>query len=372
MAKTGKQTSNAFAELRPATLRAIGNALIEWYTRHRRDLPWRRTRDPYAVWVSEIMLQQTQVATVLPYYERWMQRFPNVDTLARAREEDVLHAWQGLGYYSRARNLMRGARVVRERHAGLVPELVPELLKLPGIGRYSAGAIASIAYGKAVPVVDGNVVRVLCRLFALSGNPARAPLNARLWEIAEQLLPQGRARDFNQSLMELGATVCTARRPKCTLCPLARLCAGYKKGLAHALPETAKRPTMTALRMVAALVWRKRRVLLCQLHSDAPRWAGMWLFPMTEVRAGETAEGAVLRAVRESVGLKSHVERLLAVVRHGVTRYRITLEAYVCRVDRGRARKGSCATFYFAKPEELCELAMPAAHRRIARRISEK
>ncbi|HWZ89432.1 MAG TPA: A/G-specific adenine glycosylase, partial [Polyangiaceae bacterium] len=191
--------------------RAIGRDLLAWYTKHKRDLPWRKSLDPYAVWVSEMMLQQTQVATVIPYFERWMKRFPDVAALAGADESDVLHAWQGLGYYSRARNLRRAAAEMVSRHAGRVPEQVADLCALPGIGPYSAGAIASIAYGRAEPLVDGNVVRVLSRLFARRGDPTRAPLKTELWELARSLVralpPSGAPGDFNQALMELGATV---------------------------------------------------------------------------------------------------------------------------------------------------------------------
>jgi len=348
----------------------LAKALLDWYGREKRDLPWRRTRDPYAVWVSEVMLQQTQVATVLPYYERWMQRFPTARALAEAAEDEVLHAWQGLGYYSRARRLLQGARAVVERHGGQLPDSAEALLALPGIGPYSAGAIASIAYGQAEPIVDGNVVRVLTRHFALRGDPARAPLKAELWALARALIPEGCASDFNQSLMELGATVCTPKQPRCDGCPVRGQCAAHAEGIVEQLPETARRPETTALHVVAALVWRRRRVLVTQLRDNAPRWAGMWQFPNAQRRTKETAEQALSRAVRDSVGLDAEATGLCAVVKHGVTRYRITLDAYTASAPRGRPRPLGCQALRWCAPDELEALAMPAAHRKIAGKLA--
>ncbi len=347
----------------------LAQALLDWYGREKRDLPWRRTRDAYAVWVSEVMLQQTQVATVLAYYERWMKRFPTARKLAAADENEVLHAWQGLGYYSRARRLLEGARAVVERHDGRLPRSAEQLRALPGIGPYSAGAIASIAYGLPEPIVDGNVVRVLTRIFALGGDPAKAPLKKQLWELARALIPEGRASDFNQSLMELGATVCTPKQPACASCPVCGQCAARAEGLVDQLPETAKRPATTAVHMVAALVWRRGRVLVTQLPGDAPRWAGMWQFPNAERRTKETPEQALNRAVRESVGLDAEATGLVAVVRHGVTRYRITLDAYRANAQ-GRPRALGCQALRWCAPTELETLAMPAAHRKIAGKLA--
>nr|MDQ2644694.1 A/G-specific adenine glycosylase [Myxococcota bacterium] len=230
--------------------------LLRWYDRTRRELPWRETRDPYAIWVSEVMLQQTQVKTVIPYFERWLARFPGVRELSRAEEAEVLHAWQGLGYYSRARALKRAAELVVERHGGQLPSKSSELTALPGIGPYSAGAIASIAYGERVPVVDGNVIRVLTRVFALRGDPAKAPLRRELWRRAEELVPAARPGDHNQALMELGATVCVPEKPRCGECPLSEHCRGYAGGLAARLPELAPRPKPTQVPMAAAVVKR--------------------------------------------------------------------------------------------------------------------
>jgi A/G-specific adenine glycosylase len=352
--------------------RAIGRALLGWYTKHRRELPWRQSLDPYAVWVSEMMLQQTQVATVIPYFRTWMERFPDVAALAHAAESDVLHAWQGLGYYSRARNLRLAAREMVRAHESRVPDDVSALLALPGIGPYSAGAIASIAYGRREPLVDGNVIRVLTRLFSLRGDPNRAPLKARLWELARSLVPAQSPGDFNQALMELGATVCTPRNPRCDACPVAAQCIALEQRLVDALPELPVRAKPTQVHMVAAIATRSDRVLVTRLLPDAPRWAGMWLFPNAEVGSRETPEAAVERALQSFVGLRAQPSGILCVVRHTVTRYRITLDVYRTSMPQGVAKTLSVAEVAWKKPSELSGLAMPKAHRTIAQRLGDE
>lgn len=353
--------------LPPGRAGAISDPLLRWFRAEQRDLPWRRTPDPYAIWVSEVMLQQTQVATVIPYFELWMARFPTVAALAAASEDDVLHAWQGLGYYSRARNLLRGAREVAARYGGRVPDQVEELLSLPGVGLYTAGAIASIAYNRAAPIVDGNVVRLLSRLFALRGDPQRAPLKARLWELAGALIPPGEARDFNPAMMELGATICTPQNPRCGACPVAGACMARALGIQDELPETAARPAVTAVRMVAGLVWRGGRVLLAQRRADESRWAGMWQFPNTEVQPEEPTSRAVERAIAETVGLRARPGARATVVRHGVTRYRVTLEAYHCEDAAGEPTASGCQAWSWVSPAQVGDYALPAAHQKIAR-----
>ena len=349
----------------------LSPALLEWYDEVRRDLPFRRTRDPYAIWVSEVMLQQTQVATVLSYFTRWMQRFPNVKALASASEDEVLHAWQGLGYYSRARSLRRAAQAVVERFDGSLPGTVEELRSLPGIGPYSAGAIASIAFGERTPVVDGNVVRVLSRLFALRGDPNKAAQRKLIWERAAELVPSERPGDFNQALMELGATVCTPQNPRCALCPLRRHCRGLALGVQEELPELPARATVTEVHMAAAVVHSRSRVLVVKLKADAPRWASMWQFPNVERRPRETAEKAAERALSELVALDASAENIAANVKHSVTRYRITLTAVACSAKSTRLGKLShVEQAAWKRPSELDDIAMPAAHRRIARAIA--
>ena len=343
----------------------IQRDLLAFYDRSRRDLPWRTSANPYAVWVSEVMLQQTRVSTVLRYFPAWMKRFPSVKALAGAPEADVLHAWQGLGYYSRARRLHGAAKAVVERHGGELPSDPEALRALPGVGAYSAGAIASIAFGLPEPIVDGNVVRVLSRAFGLRGDPEKAPLKRALWTLARELVPAERPGDFNQALMELGATVCTPRSPICDNCPLRARCVARSEGLVEKLPELKRRDAPTPVRVAAAIVRANRRVLVVQVPDDAPRWAGLYVFPQVERGARESAKQAAERAVRDHAGLAVDVERQRAVVNHTITRFRITLEAFDASVKTPRARPSARASF--VRPSELEDLAMPAPHRKLAR-----
>jgi A/G-specific adenine glycosylase len=343
----------------------IQRDLLAFYDRSRRDLPWRQSGNPYAVWVSEVMLQQTRVSTVLRYFPAWMTRFPSVRALAGAKEADVLHAWQGLGYYSRARRLHGAAKAVVERHGGELPSDPQALRALPGLGPYSAGAIASIAFGLPEPIVDGNVVRVLSRAFGLRGDPEKAPLKRALWKLARDLVPRRRPGDFNQALMELGATVCTPRAPLCDRCPLRARCVARSEGLVEKLPELKRREAPTQVRVAAAVVRARGRVLVVQVPDDAPRWAGLYTFPQVERAASEAAEDAAARAVREQAGLAVQVVQRSAIVNHTITRFRITLEAFDATVEVSKARPTGRASF--VPPRRLGELAMPAPHRKLAR-----
>jgi A/G-specific adenine glycosylase len=264
--------------------------VVGWYRAHRRDLPWRRTADPYAIWVSEVMLQQTRIAAVLPYYRRWMGRFPTAADLAAAPLDDVLAAWSGLGYYGRARNLHRGAREVVARWGGRVPGTAAELRALPGVGRYTAGAIASIAFGEREPLVDGNVARVLARLRAIDEDVKTAPVVRRLWQLARELVPADAPGDFNQGLMELGQEVCTPVAPRCDLCPLAGPCAARAAGRTGELPVVARRPPDSAKPLLRAdAVWleRRGRVLLGRRRPQG-LFGGLWELPQAAGR-GELA-----------------------------------------------------------------------------------
>ena len=313
------------------------------------------------------MLQQTQVKTVLGYYERWMQRFPSVKALAVAEEADVLHAWQGLGYYSRARRLLAGARAVPERHGGELPRDVDALLALPGIGPYSAGAIASIAFGQAAPIVDGNVVRVLCRLLALRGDPARAPLKQELWRLARELVPSDKPGELNQSLMELGAMICTPTSPRCPECPVREQCQGLAQGIERELPELAKRGAPTELRTAAAYVREGERVLLRQMPADAARWAGLWVLPFVELEAGETAESGAERALAE-LGALGTASSLLRQARHTITRFRITLSVVACELAGGSTLRSGLGLF---DPAQVQRLALPSVHARLLRALAD-
>lgn len=316
----GAAPTSTHLELDAATVAEFRRRLLGWYEENRRDLPWRRTRDPYAIWVSEVMLQQTRVETVVPFYRRFLERFPDVHRLADASSDDVLAAWSGLGYYRRARLLHRGAAHVARALGGEVPATVERLLEVPGIGRYTAGAIASIAFDVPAPLVDGNVARVLARLFAVEEDPKSAAGAARLWALAAALVSPRAPGAFNQALMELGATVCAPRAPKCAACPVADACRARAAGLEHELPRVApKRPPRPVA--LVALVARdpSGRVLLGQ-REDSGTFASMWEPPMAERGAAPTIAAPTARRVAEVTHVLSHRRLHIEVqVAEGVT-----------------------------------------------------
>lgn len=320
-------------EVSPAELQG---ALLAWYAACRRPFPWRDSTDPYAVWVSEMMLQQTQAAAVVPYFLRWMERFPALHVLAAASEEEVLAAWQGLGYYRRVRMLHSGARRLAEENEGRIPASVERLRELPGVGPYTAGAIASIAFNLPEPAVDGNIIRVLCRLFAERGDPARQPLQGRLWEIAAKLAPPEAPGDWNQALMELGSTLCLPRSPRCGSCPVAGYCRARELGIEADLPETAARPALEAQTVELALLQREEAVLLVRRSSLAPRWGGFWSLPAADTVEGEPP-GAAAEQALAALGHPSRAVEPAGQTVHGVTRYRVTSRLWLCRPQPGAA-----------------------------------
>ncbi|MBI3947549.1 MAG: A/G-specific adenine glycosylase [Armatimonadetes bacterium] len=350
------------------TIARVREALLAWYAANRRELPWRGDPDPYAVWVSEVMLQQTQVRAVVPYFERWMARFPNVQALAEAPLEDVLRCWAGLGYYARARHLHAAARQVVARHGGALPADPDALRALPGIGRYTAGAILSIAFGVAAPILDGNVMRVLSRLFLVEGDPKRGAAHRRLWDLAEMLVAGEQPGELNQALMELGATVCAPESPECALCPLAAGCRARAEGRAAGLPQLSPAPATVYQEHVSAVIRHDGRVLLAQ-RPEGALWAGLWEFPRAVRRSAEDLDACARRAAREAVGVAIAVGGRVAVVRHAVTRYRITLHAIAGHVVEGRPERAGCADWGWFEPDQAERLPLPAPQARILRAV---
>jgi A/G-specific adenine glycosylase len=296
--------------------------LLRWYRRNRRDLPWRRTRDPYAIWVSEVMLQQTQVATVIPYYARFLERFPDVASLAAASEEGVLAAWSGLGYYRRARALRDGARAVVAEHGGSIPDTVEGLQTIPGIGRYTAGAIASVAFGRPAPIVDGNVKRVFARWLAQP-----SPSSKRLWQLAEEIAPGTAPGDLNQALMELGATVCTPRAPRCGICPVAHACAARASGEPERFPAPAPAKAVRTVAVAVAVVLHRGRLLLERRRPDGPL-RGAWDLPARPVPARRDGGRVLESALAGEHGLEVRKLREAGTVRHSILDRRLTLTIY--------------------------------------------
>jgi len=314
------------------------------------------------MWVSEIMLQQTRTDTVLPYYTRWMRRFPTVQSLAAADLADVLKAWEGLGYYARARNLHAAAKVVSAQSNGKLPADPAALQRLPGIGRYTANAIASIAFGHDVPVVDGNVSRVLFRLLALEGDD-RSPRNQeKLWAVAATLLPPGQAGTFNPALMEFGARVCTPRRPRCPECPLARDCAANRRGDPESFPARATRRIPT--QEVAVAILRRGDKVFIQRRAPTGFLGGLWEFPGGKREEDETIEDCLRRELREEVGYRGPVGGEIARIRHAYSMFKVDLHAFEVAWPRGSPRPRA-AEWRWATVEDLDALAFPAANRRL-------
>lgn len=342
-------------------LRRIRSRLLGWYRKSRRDLPWRRTRDPYAIWVSEVMLQQTRVETVVPYYVRFLERFPDVASLAAANEEQVLARFSGLGYYRRARALLAGARALCERHGGELPREVTELRALPGIGRYTAGAIASIAFDRAEPVVDGNVRRVLCRLEGWNGHGS----DERLWRQAARLASGRTPGALNQALMELGALVCLPDRPHCDRCPLAAACRAHLAGDAERYPAPSPRRATERARVAVAWVVRRRRLLLERPAPGSPL-RGSWDLPAVEI-GPQTGAGAAIAAKLRGLGLDVEVEAPLARLSHAILHRRLTLEVVGCRRVRGPVSGGG--RLCWVDPGALDDVAISGATRKVAARL---
>ncbi|MCE9593890.1 MAG: A/G-specific adenine glycosylase [Planctomycetes bacterium] len=316
-------------EVSASAARALRRELVAWYRRARRDLPWRRTRDPYAIWISEAMLQQTRVETVVDYWQRFLARFPDAAALASAPEDEVLGAWSGLGYYRRARNLQAAARAIVERHAGLFPSGADAVRELPGVGPYTAGAVLSIAFDAPAPLVDGNVARVFARLFELDAPIGSKVLERELWSLARTLVPARGAGEWNQALMELGATLCTPRKPRCADCPLARRCRARAAGRVDELPRPKARRATIEVELEILWIERGERVLLAR-RPDVGRMAGMLELPTIERAARE--EG-LLHPTRHSEGAAFRAAEPLLELRHTITHHRIRASVFAGRTS---------------------------------------
>lgn len=346
----------------------IANKLLKWYAGRKRSLPWRARPEPYAVWVAEIMAQQTRLETMLPYYERWMKRFPTARVLAAASEQEVLALWEGLGYYSRARNLHRAAQLVVEQHDGRLPADVAALRRLPGIGPYSAGAIASLAFGLDEAAVDGNAMRVLSRVFNVDQPVDTSSGKARIWALAREHLPTGRAADYNQALMDLGASLCAPQNPDCEKCPIRSHCAARRLGI------QAKRPVRKAareapLRRFAAAVIRRRGRVLIRQRPARGLLAGMWEFPSVELRGRARPQAALRGALEEALGIPLELGEHMDDFQHTYSHFRAQLQVYDARVaEKGARVRADAATRWVPVPN-LEDYPMGKLDRQIATRL---
>lgn len=362
-----KETANSLPDAAWRT--RFRRDLLKWYTAHARDLPWRRTRDPYHIWISEIMLQQTTVAAVVPYFERFLEKFPNIASLAAAPEREVLKLWEGLGYYSRARNIHRAARAVSES-GGRFPETVEELQRLPGIGRYTAGAIASFAFDTRAPVVEANTLRLYSRLLGYRDDPRAGEGQKLLWQFAETVLPKNQPGRMNQAMMELGSVLCTPREPQCGECPVQSSCRAFTEGAQDSIPRPKPRPTVTNVSEANIVVWKNNQVLIRQ-HARDERWAGLWDFPRYPVGLSASDQvtpkivTAVLSALLQQTGVCAAVDSVLCELKHSVTRYRIRLLCFSANRTGGRLARGQ--KLRWVRPRDLIDIPLSVTARKITR-----
>jgi A/G-specific adenine glycosylase len=342
-------------------------ALIEWFEENKADLPWRENRDAYRVWLSEIMLQQTQVETVIPYFHGFLHDFPTIHSLASASLDRVLKAWEGLGYYSRARHLHRAAQMVMAQFAGEIPSTFDDLIKLPGVGRYTAGAIASLAFGVDVPVVDGNVIRVLTRLLNIERDVASAETRSLLWRIAEDLLPSGQAGPWNEGLMELGRRICTPKRPLCGECPLNSYCLARRAGVQAELPVKSPRKKTPHYEVAAGVIQDRAGRILIARRPPHGMLGGLWEFPGGKRESNETLAECVRREIAEELGIDVEVGPQITVVKHAYTHFRITLHAFMCRYVAGTPQALGCTAWCWIDMDDFEKYAFPVTDHKIVR-----
>jgi A/G-specific adenine glycosylase len=393
LVSTERRNNSANSIHSVSKIRRLVSLLLNWFSANARDLPWRRTRDPYAIWVSEIMLQQTQVKTVIPYWKRWLRELPSIEAVAKAGPDKIHKLWEGLGYYTRARNLQKAAQqIVTHRGGGLhesqikkrirdsqssslpkngkceFPKNFDAVLALPGIGRYTAGAICSIAFNQPTPILDGNVIRVLARVFGITGNPKEKETNKQLWNLAEDLVWNSKFKiknsrlccsHLNQSLMELGALICTPRNPQCEICPIKKLCIAFRTNRINELPNFGQREATTARRFFAFVVERNGRFLVRQRPAGIVN-AHLWEFPNVEILNGDFDPNL---EAKKLLGITPLSIELLCTIKHSITRYRITLEAFRIIRPSNIMHRPEIGTW--KTPAELRPLTFTAAHGKI-------
>ena len=336
-------------------------ALLVWYQKNQRQLPWRTTKNPYRIWVSEVMLQQTQVQTVVSYYQNFIRRFPTIQKLAAADIQDVLKVWEGMGYYARARNLHKAAQIVLGEHRGKVPNTYKEIRRLPGIGDYIAAAVLSIAFQQPYAVVDGNVKRVLARLLCIPEAVNTSSSHQTFQEIANKLLENNRPDDFNQAMMEIGALVCKPNSPICTLCPLPKYCSAFQKDAVADYPKRIKRIKTPTHQIAVGVIFKKDRMLITQRKPEG-LLGGLWEFPGGKVKRGEQAEEACLREIKEETNINAKIVRPIAKVKHAYTHFKIVMDVFCCRYVSGRVRRNGPVAHRWIRLEEIEKYPFPKAN----------
>ena len=342
-------------------IQTFRQALLGWYRTNKRDLPWRNTDDPYSIWVSEVMLQQTQVNTVVPYYQKFLQRFADVKSLTRANSQEVLKVWEGLGYYARARNLHAAASIVLKEHQGVIPDRWEEFRELPGVGDYIAAAVLSLAFEKPYPVVDGNVKRVLARIFVMD-NPVNKASAAKIFRaLADTLLDRQQPGTFNQAMMEIGAVVCKPQHPLCDTCPVLKMCKAYQSGAVLDYPKTVKKPPTPQYRIAVGVVFKNGRALITR-RKPSGLLGGLWEFPGGKIQRGESPEAACIREIKEEVNLAIKVDSHLSRVKHAYTHFKIVMDVFCCSYVSGRVALNGPVDHRWINLQQLDNYPFPKAN----------
>lgn len=339
----------------------LRRSFLSWFRKYAREMPWRQTKDPYRIWISEIMLQQTRVEAVIPYYKRFTKAFPTVFDLSKAKEDRLLKLWEGLGYYNRAHNLKKGALWIVKECNGEFPGTVDEWLNVPGVGRYTAGAICSIAFDLQAPLLDGNVKRVFSRLFAVQQSIEETKTIQSMWTAAEQLVPKKSPGDFNQALMELGATICVPKNPKCGECPVKKYCEAYALSDQSSFPVKKKKEKVPHVQVVAAAIKKNGRYLLGK-RPEGKLLAGLWEFPGGKVEPGETHEEALVRELIEELDIKTQVGELLAEVEHAYSHYSVSIRLYACEIISGKPKTVYHSALKWITKKQMSNYALPKAN----------
>lgn len=341
------------------------SSLLRWFRRNGRPLPWRSTYHPYHVWLSEVMLQQTQMDRGVAYFNRWLLRFPDVQSVAEATSSEVLKIWEGLGYYARGRNLHKAARLLVTQHNGELPETYEELLQLPGIGPYTAAAIASIAFNQDIPVVDANVERVFARLFDIEKPLKSKGVHGEIVDLAEKLLPKGEAREFNQALMDLGGLICTPKNPDCAICPVASHCKAYLGNFVEDRPIKKAKQPLVEIEMSTGLLLHEGHIFI-QQRLDNDIWGGLWEFPGGRLKEEESPEEAVVREYREETGFTVEVCSKVTTVIHFYTQYRVILHCFRCRLKQESKLPDlqAAQAYHWVADDQLDNYGFPAGHRK--------
>ncbi len=348
-------------------------ALLPWFRQNARQLPWRGQKDPYKIWISEVMLQQTQMDRVVQYFLRFMERFPSLAALAQASEEEVLHAWEGLGYYSRARHMHKAAGIIMREHGGVFPSDIEKIRALPGIGPYTTAAIASIAFGYGLPSIDANVERLLARVHDIDSPVKQEPAATQIRSLAYQLAkapevyPQ-HVGEFNEAMMELGALICR-KKPLCAQCPVQIFCESYRLNIVQERPVPGKRAPISPLLVVTGVLQSEGKIYV-QKRLPEGVWGSLWEFPGGRIEEGESPEEAIVREYKEETGFDVEIENKYTVIKHGYTTYRITLHCFGLRLKKGESQPipilTAASKYAWASLEDIAKLAMPAAHRKLA------